>query len=185
MTAINQVGNALTGITGTGTFVGANTPTLITPVIGAATATSINFGGSSLSSYVGRTAFTPSFVFATLGDLSVAYSNRSCSYIKIGDLVYISFYISGTPTYTTATGQAYFTGLPFSVNASDFPVAFAALACASYPATAIYSYAFANLTNLLIYGGSAALSTQGVAFTSANFPSGVAFAFLCTITYPV
>lgn len=41
MAAVNQVGNTLTGATGTGNFVGANTPTLITPVIGAATGTSL------------------------------------------------------------------------------------------------------------------------------------------------
>ncbi len=41
MAAINSVGNSLTGLTGTGTFVGANTPTLITPNIGAATGTSL------------------------------------------------------------------------------------------------------------------------------------------------
>ena len=42
MATINQVGNSLTGLTGTGSFVGANTPTLITPVLGVATATSVN-----------------------------------------------------------------------------------------------------------------------------------------------
>ncbi len=42
MAVINQVGNALTGSTGTGAFVGENTPTLITPVLGVATGTSFN-----------------------------------------------------------------------------------------------------------------------------------------------
>jgi hypothetical protein len=45
MPVINQVGNSLTGLTGTGTFVGANTPTLITPVLGAATGTSLVLSG--------------------------------------------------------------------------------------------------------------------------------------------
>lgn len=43
MAAVNSVGNSLTGLTGTGTFVGANTPTLITPILGVATATSLVF----------------------------------------------------------------------------------------------------------------------------------------------
>ena len=43
MAIINSVGNALQGTTGTGNFVGANTPTLITPILGVATATSIKF----------------------------------------------------------------------------------------------------------------------------------------------
>src|SRR5882757_8502056 len=41
MATRNQVDVALSGSSGTGTFVGANTPTLITPVIGAATGTSL------------------------------------------------------------------------------------------------------------------------------------------------
>jgi hypothetical protein len=45
-TVVNAVGNALTGTTGTGNFVGANTPTLITPVIGAATGTSLVTSGN-------------------------------------------------------------------------------------------------------------------------------------------
>lgn len=47
---INAVGNALTGVTGTGTFVGANTPTLITPNIGAATGASLITTGNLESS---------------------------------------------------------------------------------------------------------------------------------------
>lgn len=52
MTTINAVGNALVGTTGTGNFVGANTPTLITPVLGVATGTSLAIGGGSLNSTV-------------------------------------------------------------------------------------------------------------------------------------
>ena len=33
MAAINAVGNSLTGLTGTGTFVGSNSPTIVTPII--------------------------------------------------------------------------------------------------------------------------------------------------------
>lgn len=43
MATTNSVGNALTGLTGSGTFVGATSPTLVTPVLGAATATSLAF----------------------------------------------------------------------------------------------------------------------------------------------
>jgi hypothetical protein len=48
MAVINQVGNSLTGLTGTGKFVGDDTPTLITPNIGAATGTSIDLGSSTV-----------------------------------------------------------------------------------------------------------------------------------------
>lgn len=43
MATQNAVDVGLAGSTGTGNFVGANTPTLITPVLGDATATSITF----------------------------------------------------------------------------------------------------------------------------------------------
>lgn len=53
MAVVNQVGNALTGSTGSGLFVGATSPTLVTPVLGAASATSISF--SSTSGIIGTT----------------------------------------------------------------------------------------------------------------------------------
>lgn len=42
MGTVNSVGNSLTGSTGSGAFVGATSPTLVTPTLGAALATSIN-----------------------------------------------------------------------------------------------------------------------------------------------
>lgn len=48
MTTINAVGNGLSGATGTGNFVGANTPTLITPVLGVASATSIQLSNTGI-----------------------------------------------------------------------------------------------------------------------------------------
>ena len=53
MTTKNAVGNSLTGSTGSGTFVGATSPTLVTPVLGAASATSLAF--SSTSGIIGTT----------------------------------------------------------------------------------------------------------------------------------
>lgn len=54
MTTINAVGNGLSGSTGSGNFVGATSPTLTTPTIGAATATSITFSPTT-SGIVGTT----------------------------------------------------------------------------------------------------------------------------------
>jgi len=53
MTVINSVGNALTGSTGTGLFVGATSPTLVTPTIGAATATNITFSNYATGGIIG------------------------------------------------------------------------------------------------------------------------------------
>lgn len=53
MTNINKVNTSLTGQTGTGSFVGSTSPTFTTPVLGAASATSIAF--SSTSEIIGTT----------------------------------------------------------------------------------------------------------------------------------
>lgn len=58
MATNNAVNVGLSGATGTGNFVGANTPTLITPALGAATATSINFGASATNGLIGVTGAT-------------------------------------------------------------------------------------------------------------------------------
>ena len=50
MAVLNSVGNALTGVTGTGNFVGANTPTFVT---GTVTVPSVTF--SSTSGIIGTT----------------------------------------------------------------------------------------------------------------------------------
>lgn len=54
MATKNQVDVGLSGTTGTGTFVGSTSPTLVTPTIGAASATSISF--SSTSGIIGTSA---------------------------------------------------------------------------------------------------------------------------------
>ncbi len=64
MTVINAVGNALTGSTGSGSFVGATSPTLVTPTIGAATSTSITFSPST-----GGIVGTPTNDNVTAGDV--------------------------------------------------------------------------------------------------------------------
>jgi hypothetical protein len=43
MTTINSVNTGLSGSTGSGTFVGSTSPTLVTPTLGAATSTSVTF----------------------------------------------------------------------------------------------------------------------------------------------
>jgi hypothetical protein len=55
MTTGNQVDVGLSGSTGTGTFVGSTSPTLVTPTLGVATATSIAFSPTT-DGIVGTTA---------------------------------------------------------------------------------------------------------------------------------
>lgn len=47
MTIINSVGNGLTGVTGSGTFVGATSPTLVTPTLGVASGTSLQLSAAA------------------------------------------------------------------------------------------------------------------------------------------
>ena len=53
MATVNQVNVGLSGSTGSGTFVGSTSPTMVTPVLGAASATSLAF--SSTSGIIGTT----------------------------------------------------------------------------------------------------------------------------------
>lgn len=55
MATTNAINSPLSGTTGSGNFVGANTPTLITPVLGVATATSLNFGSNTTDGQIGVT----------------------------------------------------------------------------------------------------------------------------------
>jgi hypothetical protein len=109
-----NLATAVTDETGTGALVFANTPTLVTPALGVATATSINFGGGDLSFYVPKTSFTPTFTFATVGDLAVAYTTQLGVYSRIGDMVFFNYVLVFTPTFTTSAGAARFSGLPIT-----------------------------------------------------------------------
>ncbi len=80
MTAVNSVGNALTGSTGTGAFVGANTPTLITPVIGAATGTSLVTSGGITASQGRLTAGANTGGYS--GDLVLYPTTAAKGYVR-------------------------------------------------------------------------------------------------------
>jgi hypothetical protein len=108
-TNVNAVGNALTGSTGTGTFVGATSPTLVTPTLGVASATSINFGGTALSAYATGT-FTPVLTFGG-ASVGITYSTQSGTYVKIGNAVIYTVAIVLT-NKGTSTGNANIIGLP-------------------------------------------------------------------------
>lgn len=122
-TGINSFGTGVQtalgqNVTGSGGIVLATSPTLVTPVLGVAAATSINFGGTPLSVYAEGT-FTPTFTCASVGDLSVAYGNQTGVYTRIGRMVFFNIRIACTPTFTTASGQIRLAGLPFTVSATN------------------------------------------------------------------
>jgi hypothetical protein len=63
--------------------------------------------------------WTPVLTFATPGDLSVAYSNQTGSYVRIGTFVIAEFTLTtSTFTHSTASGSARITGLPLTSAAA-------------------------------------------------------------------
>lgn len=66
--------------------------------------------------------WTPTFTFATPGNLSVAYSSRVGWYTKIGNLVQVQMGVTtSTWTWTTSSGEFRITGLPFAAAAASGP----------------------------------------------------------------
>lgn len=95
--------------TGSGSVVLSTSPTLTTPNIGAATATSINFGGSSLSVYTTGT-FVPVLSFGG-GSTGITYSTQAATYTTIGNITYFTINIALT-SKGSSTGAATISGLP-------------------------------------------------------------------------
>lgn len=86
--------------------------TLVSPALGAATATSINFGGTTFANYVEGT-WTPAITTdSTVG--TPAYTTRSGSYERIGRLVIARFYISLSGWTGSPTGNVSLSGLPLT-----------------------------------------------------------------------
>ncbi len=119
ITAFNNItGYTAAGATGTTStnLVFSTSPTLVTPILGAAAATSINFGGSTLSNYVSNTAFTPGIAFGG-ASVGVTYSTQLGIYTRIGSVVH--FYISLVLTSKgSSTGIAAVINLPFTSQSS-------------------------------------------------------------------
>ncbi len=146
-----------TNPTGTVTPVFSNTPTLVTPVLGAATATSINFGGSSLSSYIGATSWTP----ADGSGAALSFTSVSASYKRIGDMVYVSAQF----TYpVTADGTAAkVSGLPvtvFNANYAKSPCSIIATTMTATPVHALFTINAATFTFVTSNGGVAVTNAQ-------------------------
>jgi hypothetical protein len=90
MTTNNSVNSGLSGTTGTGNFVGSTSPTLITPILGAATATSLAFSPTT-GGIIGTTAADN----ATAGDVGEYISSQILFANRIT-------FTSGTPTDLTS-----------------------------------------------------------------------------------
>lgn len=121
--------------------------------------------------------FTPTFTFATPGDLSNAYTTQLGDYYRIGSLVFINLQLNVTPTFTTASGTVRIGGLPFITKTSSMtpvlPVQCSAPAIA-WPGgrTAVFAFAPSAVTYLGLAAQGTAIGALGL--QASDFTSGAA-----------
>lgn len=149
-----QLATALTDETGSGANVFANTPTLVTPVLGAATATSINFGGTSLANYVEGT-WTPTDNSGAALSLTVT----SATYTRIGRVIYVQANIT-YPT-TVSGASASLAGLPTGLTVAANSGATAVVGTgASIAARVYFTPGSLTMTLLQVVGSAPVTNTQ-------------------------
>ncbi len=155
---------------------------LTTPTLGVASATSINFGGGALSSYVPKTAFTPTFTFATPGDLSVSYATQVGLYERNGNIVNYIIILTCTPTFTTASG-AIRISIPLTAltGGYQFYNNLANDAALVYTGTSIYAQPVSGQTYLQITQTKTATAENTL--TTTALVTGVAITFKVSGTY--
>ena len=161
------------------------TTTIDTPVVRFPATQVPSSGANDLDDYEEGT-WTPSLTFATVGNLSVAYSTRAGYYTKVGRKVTCNFWIvTSTFTHTTASGNLRVSGLPFNTGASTLcgaggGCAFEGITKASYtqitPLTSTDGVAYFNLY--------ASGTGQAIAIiSSGDMPTGTSKALIGSITY--
>lgn len=96
-------GTGVTSSTGSTNNVLSNSPVLVTPTLGAALATSVNFGGTSLSTYIEGT-FTATLTGCTTSPTATV------TYVVVGKMVVLS--VPSGFTGTSNTTACTWTGLP-------------------------------------------------------------------------
>lgn len=152
--------------------------------IGAATATSINFGQDSLDQYDIGT-WVPVFTLQTVGDLSVSYATQSGNFTRIGRIAYINFELICTPTFTTGSGEIRLTGLPFAPANSEGQGSIVTISSGfTWPAGRTMVAPTASSGNYLILraSGSAVGSTT---LASTNIVSGAAITIVASVVYRI
>ncbi len=97
--------------TGSGNNVLATSPTLVTPVLGVASATSINFGQDALN-YYDEGTFTPRLNFNG-GTTGITYNTQLGKYTRIGNQLFYEITIILT-SKGSSTGVMIIDGFPFT-----------------------------------------------------------------------
>lgn len=165
MATINSVGNGLSGVTGSGVFVGATSPTLVTPNLGTPSAGVLtNATGLPMTTGVtgvlagangGTGVANTGFTFTMAGN--VAFSGAFNTTITVTGATSLTLPTSGTLATTAQTGPAY------SANAST---AFTAAVNTGYVLTG-GSATVVTLPTTFAVGDRIAIIGQGALFTVA------------------
>lgn len=174
------------------TFGGGGTITCPPAVGGLAINTGVGGSGSvttadltvSNSSTFPSGTWTPVVTFATPGDLSVIYTVQTGDWEQIGNRIHLTFSLSFTPTFTTASGAFRIDGIPANaVAASVGGGVFLSLNAA---------FVWTGFTSLNLFLGATNLLTvlkTGPSLTSAatttSLPTGVAQVLTGSIWYRV
>lgn len=178
----------LTGAKATSTFgVGNATPAASGSGITFPATADPSTDANTLDDYEEGT-FTPSFTFATPGDLSVTYTSQVGFYTKIGNMVSVIVFVNMAAgfTFTTAAGSARINGFPFtsvsSTNSQGNGAAiFAGVTKAGY--TAISMTLTANSTQATLSASGSGVAVSGVSAT--DMPSGGSPQFRSSFIYYV
>ncbi len=150
---------------------------------GALTSTSINFGGSTLSTYV-QGSWTPGITFATPGNLNVTYGTASGNYTRVGNVVTVSFYLAFTATYTTASGNVQITGLP--VQSGSYCIGtFIDTDGIAFPTGCTQAALYAQSGYSVLSVNAQGSGTSVANFTTTQVTSGISRIWIGSITYLV
>lgn len=153
---------------------------------GVATALGLNvIGSGGICLGLITTSWTPTFTFASPGDLSVVYAAQNGYYTKTGNTVTITFWVGFTPTYTTASGQAFVAGIPINSNASTnyFSIGTwtsTGLTAVPLGVTQLFCSMAANVSQISLYGSAAGTAT---AIGTTTFVSNASYLIIGSITY--
>lgn len=142
MAAVNQVGNTLTGLTGSGTFVGATSPTLVTPLLGTPTSGVLtNCTGLPSSSLVGAISAS---VSAGAGSLTISSSSYVTTPSNPAFVV-----TNGTAANVTGNGTGY--TILFATAGTNISSSYSTITgLFTAPVAGIYSFtASVSLTGLV------------------------------------
>jgi hypothetical protein len=158
-------GTGVTSSTGSTSVVLSNTPTLVTPVLGVASATSINFGQDPLN-YYDEGTWTP----IDASGAGLTFITPDAKYTRIGQFVSANGFVIYPAT--ADANQAIIGGLPFTVGTGN-----ATGSTVTYVNTANAGFIICNIstTTASVY------SPAGAATTNAQMSSAVFF-FSCMYT---